>query len=92
MKLDSGTLVITLADNSEQGKEITLDLIECKLAAEDAERRHTRGKEIDTIPMLRDLAQVYQQLGVEGCTPTGAWQLYQAVNQQFAELKKNITA
>lgn len=89
MQLQSGQIVITLADSDPPGKQITLDLIECKLAAEDAERANTQGQQIDTAAMLRDLVPVYERMGVDGCTLTGAWQIYIAINQRFADLKKN---
>jgi hypothetical protein len=71
-----------------------LDLLCVKLACEETERKHklatdVAGNQVPTIEFLRDLSDRLIVAGIDDCTPTIAWQVWCAVANEMARLKKN---
>lgn len=88
--LNSGTFRVEL-----DGTEYDLDLLLLKLATESTESSHglmpdPQTQEIRPTPaFLKDLAAAIRDLGLPGCTPTTAYQLWHLTHRKMAELKKS---
>lgn len=84
-QLTDGTLQLVLPG----GDRATVDLITIKLASEEVERKHATGAGwVATAAFMVDLSTAYAPY-VPGCTPTMAYQLWEAVLDEWLELKKN---
>lgn len=70
------------------------DLLELQLLTMECEEVHSLRIDGNTVSptreYLRELAKRLNDLGMEGCTPTAAWQLWVKVNDKVSELKKNL--
>ena len=93
LEVSDGTLALTVA-SGETKKELSLDFISTQLLITELEEIHNvptkDGFVQPTREFLQDLARRLQDDGIEGCTPTMAWQLWQKIYQMQAALKKNI--
>lgn len=95
LSLTDGVLRLTVR-RSEGETQHELDLLVVKLTCEQCENRHAleRTKDDRVVPtpeFLQDLASALTELGLEGCTPTLAWQVWIAVGNAIGELKKNMS-
>lgn len=86
LTLQDGTIEVKCGE-----REFAVDLVSLKLAGEEVEGRHQlpENKYRPTPEFLRDLAEAYQSVGVESCTPTMAQQLWKHAWELWAGLKKN---
>lgn len=86
--LNDGTLTVTVR-SGETTRDLTLDLMSLKLAAEPIETKHNVQEGWTPTPaFLADLCAAYKPL-VEGCTPTLAYSVWQLMLNEWIELKKN---
>lgn len=82
---------------SSEGEVVTsgvIDIIVLQLACEECEAKHKLPTDSDgrlraTAGFLRDLAAELGTLGITGCTPGMAAQLWMAASEQVTALKKN---
>ena len=93
--LDDGTLTVKIKDGDHAGKAFTLDLMAAKVACEAVEKKHNVGQKDFTVTaaLLTDLAAAFKSLpGVEYCTATMAFRLWQLVNEGYLDLKKGMSS
>lgn len=96
--LDDGRLqfVVRRRDGSANDDAVyALDLLLVKLACEQLEAKHQlptleNGQLQPTPEFLIDLAERLDGLGLAACTPTLAWQVWQAASHELGSLKKNM--
>jgi len=93
--LESGELVFRVRRSGECVTEHHVDLLALKLTCEECEQAHglqiTDGRVQPTSAFLLDLAGRIQELGVDGCTPTTAWQMWMAAAEAMTELKNALS-
>jgi hypothetical protein len=93
--LESGEIVFHVRRGGECVTEHKVDLLSLKLTCEECEQSHglqiADGRIQPTAAFLRDLAGRIQELGVENCTPTTAWQMWLAAAEAMAELKNALS-
>ena len=95
-ELVEGTIRFKLRDG-EQTTDHAIDLLVLKLVCEECERLHDLKPDDSgvlqyTAQFLYDLAGKLSGLGVPGCTPTMAYQLWHAAAMGMSDLKKNTSA
>ena len=93
--LDDGTLTVRIKDGEHAGAVYKLDLMAAKVACEAVEKKHNVGQQDFTVTpsLLVDLAAAFKSLpGVEYCTATMAFRLWQLVNQGYLDLKKGMSS
>lgn len=90
IQLDDGLLQFGLPN----GTSVSMDAFTAKLKIEPIEEKHGRFKEgfATTQPFLDDLCQAFVQMGVDPCTPSMAWAMWEAICNRLDEVKKNTSA
>lgn len=87
--IPDGTLAISVR-SGDSTRELTLDLLTLKLAAEPVESKHNiEAGWTPTPAFLADLCGAYAP-HIEGCTPTLAYHVWQLMLNEWIELKKNM--
>lgn len=91
--LESGELVFRVRRGQAE-VDHTIDLLALKLTCEACEQEHSLRVTEDnklqpTTEFLVDLAGRLESLGICGCTPTVAWQIWIAAGLQM-EMLKNV--
>jgi hypothetical protein len=90
--IDDGTLPVKIRRQDGTEAAFTLDVMQARLAAQLVEKKHG-AEQPDwgaTAEFLSDLAQSFERLGVTGCTPTVAYQIWHRTAELWTELKKNM--
>lgn len=90
--IDDGSLTVKVrrADGTEQTH--TLDVMQARLAAQLVEKKHGADQPEWTASaeFLADLAQAFEGIGLPGCTPTVAYQVWHRTAELWTDLKKNM--
>ena len=90
--IDDGTLPVTIRKPDGTEASFTLDVMQARLAAQLVEKKHGADQEnwTSTPQFLADLAEAFASLGIAGCTPTVAYQIWHRTAELWADLKKNM--
>lgn len=86
----SGELTFRINGGESGSKTVTVDLVTAKIAADELELKHRLDDQQGrpTRPFLADLAIELSEIGNFDCTPSVAYQIWHAVDQQMAILQK----
>lgn len=86
----SGELTFCIDGGESGSKTVTVDLVMAKIAADELELKHRLDDQggRPTRPFLADLAIELSEIGNFACTPSVAYQIWHAVDQQMAILQK----
>ncbi len=73
---------------------MSLDLITAKLAIEPIEDKYGRFKDgfTTSAPFLTELAAAFVGMGIDPCTPTMAFAVWEAICNRLEDVKKNTNA
>jgi len=93
--LDDGTLRFKVKAQDGTERDHAIDVLILKLACTEAVDKHKLAVRNDlyvpTVDFLDDLKRRLIELGIEGCTPSIAFQLWQASAAGIEFLKKNTS-
>jgi len=70
-------------------REMAVDALVLKLCCEECERAHGYKGGQPNVVFLSDMADRMKAIGVDGCTPSIAYQLWHLAGSAIASLKKN---
>jgi hypothetical protein len=94
IEIFNGTLRFQVTRDGEPSIWLA-DVLELKLAAEPLERQHNLERTASffspTAAFLKDLAKAYEGLGLEGCTPNVAHQVWIIVSNKFVSLSSHLS-
>lgn len=89
--IDDGQFSVRISGGPLDGKLVAIDLLQAELACEAVESKHKSYEQgwIATPPFLADMAIAFQEIGVQGCTPTVAYRLWHITREKYVAIKKN---
>jgi hypothetical protein len=87
------SIEVLIKRQSEPPNSVAVDLLELRMLVEELEAKHPmkreKGMVYATREFLRDLATQLKEIGVEGATPSMAFQLWSKLSEAVEALKKN---
>ena len=87
------SIEVLIKRQSEPSTSVSVDLLELRMLVEELEAKHPmrreKGMVYATREFLRDLATQLNEIGVEGATPSMAFQLWSKLSEAVEALKKN---